>query len=105
MQTTAAPARPAMPYRSETSYEPGDQDHEEIRRWVEERNGRPARVKATAGDGGGILRIDFREPDQGLEPIEWEEFFEIFEGKRLAMVQQEETAEGKVSRFAKFVAR
>jgi hypothetical protein len=80
-------------------------DHEEIRRWVEARKGRPARVKATAKDGGGILRIDFRDPDQGLEPIEWEEFFEIFEDNRLAMLQQQETADGKTSRFAKFVAR
>jgi hypothetical protein len=36
-------------------------DHEAIRRWVEERDGRPAAVRATGNDNGdpGILRIDF----------------------------------------------
>jgi hypothetical protein len=79
--------------------------HDEIRRWVEERGGRPARVKATADDGGGILRIDFREPDQGLEEISWDEFFEIFDKNRLALLEQEKTADGGLSRFAKFVDR
>ena len=31
-------------------------DHEQIRKWVEERDGHPARVR-TSGDGG-ILRIE-----------------------------------------------
>ena len=36
-------------------------DQNEIRRWVEERGGRPAVVKSTRGkaDDVGILRIDF----------------------------------------------
>jgi hypothetical protein len=80
-------------------------DHDEIMRWVEERGGRPARVRATAGVGGGILRIDFREPDQGLETISWKEFFEIFENKRLALLEQGKTADGRVRRFAWFVER
>ena len=80
-------------------------DHDDIRRWIEDRGGRPARVKATAEDGGGILRVDFREPDQGLEELSWEEFFEIFDSNRLALLEQEETAGGSVSRFAKFVDR
>jgi hypothetical protein len=80
-------------------------DHAEIKRWVEERNGRPARVRATAGDGGGILRIDFREPDQGLEPIGWDEFFDIFDRNHLALLEQGETTGGRTSRFARFVNR
>jgi hypothetical protein len=80
-------------------------DHDEIRRWVEERDGLPARVRATADDGGGVLRIDCREPDQGLETIEWDEFFRIFDQRNLALLQQDETAEGKISRFARFVER
>ena len=33
-------------------------DHDEIRRWVEERGGKPSRVKRTGGsDDPGILRI------------------------------------------------
>jgi hypothetical protein len=80
-------------------------DHDEIMRWVEERGGRPARVRATAEAGGGILRIDFREPDQGLEAISWNEFFEIFEKKRLALLEQGETADSRVRRSAWFVER
>jgi len=80
-------------------------NHDDIRRWVEERGGRPARVRATAADGGGILRIDFREPDQGLEEISWDEFFTIFDRNRLALLEQEKTADGATRRFAKFVDR
>ena len=80
-------------------------DHDEIRRWVEARGGRPARVRATDGDGGGILRIDFLEPDQGLEEISWKQFFGILEDNRLALLEQEETADGGLSRFARFVSR
>lgn len=78
-------------------------DHDEIRTWVEERKGRPSKVE-TSGDGG-ILRIDFAEPDDKLEEIEWEEFFEIFEENKLAFLYQEETSDHKTSRFNKFVSR
>lgn len=50
-------------------------DHDEIRRWVEERGGRPAQVEGT----GGMLRIDFGEPDARLEPIDWDRFFKLFD--------------------------
>ena len=81
-------------------------DHDFIRRWAEERGGRPTVVKGTAGDDGeGILRLDFAEPDDKLEPISWEEFFETFEDRGLAFLHQDETASGKTSRFFKFVRR
>ena len=50
-------------------------DHEEIRRWVEAHDGRPAIVAGT----GGVLRIDFGEPEQQLEQVSWDRFFEIFD--------------------------
>lgn len=34
-------------------------DHQEIRRWVSERGGYPARVKAAQKDDCGLLRIDY----------------------------------------------
>jgi hypothetical protein len=83
-------------------------DHDEIRRWVEERGGRPARVKDTGNDGDpGILRIDYpgRGDDESLEEISWDEWFEWFDKNGLAFLYQEETAEGKESRFSKLVSR
>ena len=79
-------------------------DHDEIRKWAEERGGRPARV-ADTGDEGGILRIDFEEPDEGLEEIDWDTFFAIFDDRKLAFLHQGETAGGETSRFNKFVSR
>ncbi|MGF6157272.1 hypothetical protein M2267_002531 [Ensifer sp. KUDG1] len=78
-------------------------DHEEIRRWVEARKGRPSRIKGAAEDG--ILRIDFGDRDEHLEPISWEEFFRIFDHNRLSFLYQDKTAEGGLSRFNKFVDR
>jgi hypothetical protein len=81
-------------------------DHKTIRRWAEERGGRPARVKGTDDRSGeGILRFDFAEPEEKLESISWEEFFETFEDRKLALLHQDKTADGKTSRFFKFVRR
>lgn len=81
-------------------------NHEEIRSWAEERGARPARVKDTEGqEGGGVLRFDFGEPEDRLEEISWEEFFEVFEDRELALLEQDETASGEISRFSKFVNR
>jgi hypothetical protein len=79
-------------------------DHATIRKWAESRNGRPARVKGTESrDGAGILRIDFNEPEESLEQISWEEFFETFDERELTFLYQDKTADGKTSRFFKFV--
>ena len=86
-------------------------DHEQIRRWVEARDGKPARVQGTgATDEAGLLRIDFpekesAEEDDELEEISWDEFFDKFDEKRLAFVYQDRTATGEPSRFNKFVSR
>src|SRR5215217_5181344 len=72
-------------------------DHEQIREWVESRAGRPACVKGTAA----LLRVDFGEPDEKLQPIEWDQWFETFDSRNLAALIQ---AEGS-SRFIKLVDR
>jgi hypothetical protein len=77
-------------------------DHDAIRKWAEARDGHPARVKGQ-GDGG-LLRIDFGEPNESLERISWDDFFAIFEDNRLAFLHQERTKDG-ISRFNKFVDR
>lgn len=77
-------------------------DHEEIRQWAESRDGRPAKIETTGH--GGILRIDFGEPEDNLTPIEWDEFFEIFDASNLQFLHQDKTSDGKTSRFNKFVS-
>jgi hypothetical protein len=77
-------------------------NHDEIRRWVEARGGRPAHVADTAGSGDpGILRIDFAEPDEGLEELSWDEWFAAFDENNLAFLYQDE----EDSRFNKLVDR
>ena len=83
-------------------------DHNEIKQWVEERDGRPARVKGTdKGDSGGLLRIDYPgfSGEDTLETITWDEFFQAFEENNLAFLYQEETKGGKESRFSKLISR
>jgi hypothetical protein len=82
-------------------------DHDEIRQWVEQRGGYPAMVAATERNGrpGGILRIDFDDPDGskdvGLHRISWEEFFNVFDKNDLAFLR----VANDDSRFNKFVER
>ena len=81
-------------------------DHDLIRKWATDRQGRPATVTATEDDGhAGILRIDFGPEDEGLDEIGWDEFFEKFDESGLAFLYQDRTKEGKISRFHKFVRR
>jgi len=80
-------------------------DHDEIRRWVEEHDGRPTRVRDT-GDGG-VLRIDFPggAGEDQLEPISWEDWFATFDDRGLAFLYQEHKADGEDSTFFKLVSR
>ena len=80
--------------------------HDTIRKWAEERGGRPATVRATEEDGhAGILRIDFDPDQKSLDPIDWNEFFRKFDESDLAFLYQDRTKDGKISRFHKFVHR
>jgi hypothetical protein len=83
-------------------------DENEIREWVEKRQGRPAQVKGTSGKNDqGVLRIDFPGGvnDDRLEEISWEEFFGKFHKEKLAFLYQDETADGEMSYFNKLISR
>ena len=81
-------------------------DHSQIRRWADQRGGHPATVKATSEDGGaGILRLDFDPKDESLKNVSWDDFFQKFEREKLALLYQDKTSDGKISRFHKFVDR
>jgi hypothetical protein len=74
---------------------PRTKDHQVIRRWIEERGGRPARVRDTAD----LLRVSFGQRAQNLEELSWEAFFEIFDRHDLVFVFEVDPR----TRFLKFV--
>jgi hypothetical protein len=83
-------------------------NHDEIRKWVEQRGGHPAVVAATEntrGEGSGLLRIDYDEPGGNngtrLHRITWDQFFKIFDQNELAFLFDPESD----SRFSKFVEK
>jgi hypothetical protein len=83
-------------------------DHDQIRRWAEQRGGEPACVKGTGGGGDeGVLRIDFPgySGADSLRHIDWEEWFDKFDGAYLALVYQDKTKGGQRSNFNKLVSR
>ena len=92
-----AKAKQSEDYKTKTTT-----DHEEIRQWVEERGGRPARVEGT-----NLIRIDYPgfSGTDTLELISWNDLFEVFDENNLAFIYQEETKDGGESRFSKFVDR
>jgi len=83
-------------------------DHEQIRRWAEERNAKPACVRGTGGKKDvGLLRLDFPgyTGEDKLEHISWDDWFEKFDERGLALIYQEETADGERSNFNKLISR
>lgn len=83
-------------------------DHKQIKQWVEERGGHPARVKGTAVRGNsGVLLIDYPgySGTQTLEAISWDEFFKGFEENQLAFLYEDKKKAGSQSRFSKLINR
>jgi hypothetical protein len=83
-------------------------DHEQIRRWAEARKAKPACVKGTGGKNDpGMIRLDFPgfTGGESLQPISWDEWFKAFDENGLALLVQDETADGKQSNFNKLVSR
>lgn len=83
-------------------------DHDAIRQWVEEHDGKPASVRGTEdANDAGVLRIDFPggAGEDQLEHVEWETWFEKFEDQQLAFLYQEEKASGEDSTFFRLVKR
>ncbi len=83
-------------------------DHDEIRRWAEERDARPSCVRGTGGEGDiGMLRLDLPgySGEGKLEEISWDDWFDKFEERGLALLYQDTTARGEKSNFNKIIAR
>jgi hypothetical protein len=76
-------------------------DHETIRRWAENKGGKPAAVRRThQGDDVGIIRIMFPNAPQSehdeLVEISWDEFFEEFGKRDLALLYDEKSMFNKI---------
>ena len=83
-------------------------DHEEIKTWAEERGAYPTCVRGTGDkDDTGMIRLDFPgyTGEDKLQPISWDDWFEKFDEKNLALLVQDKTARGQKSNFNKLVSR
>ena len=83
-------------------------DHDEIRQWAQDRGAKPSCVRGTGGKGDiGMLRLDFPgySGEDTLEHIDWDEWFEKFDERGLALLYQETTASGEKSNFNKLMSR
>lgn len=83
-------------------------DHQEIRSWAEERGAKPACVRGTGGSNDvGIIRLDFPgySGEGSLDEISWDEWFQQFDDSDLALLVQNQTADGQQSNFNKLVSK
>jgi hypothetical protein len=74
--------------------------HEVIRQWAEQRNATPAAVEGTDhGDSLGVLRFDFGGDSDRLRHVNWQQWFDTFDNRRLNFIYQEERSDGRQSNF------
>ncbi len=104
----AAQRRQARPIASSRQRVRSTTDHDEIRRWAEERGAQPTCVRGTGGAGDvGMIRLDFPgySGAQSLEPVSWDDWFRKFDESNLALIYEETTARGEKSNFNKLIGR
>ena len=70
-------------------------EHDVIRRWAEERGGRPARVR-----GAEVLRIAFGQLPPNWEGLDWQTFFSSFDESRLAFLY-EDSPDSRICKLVK----
>lgn len=74
--------------------------HEVICQWAKERDARPATVSGTEHDDrAGVLRFNFPGFHEGLQEIEWDDWFRSFDERQLVFLFQEHRAGGGTSNF------
>jgi hypothetical protein len=76
-------------------------DHETIRKWADSKGGKPAAVGRTHQGGDiGIIRLMFPDAAQSehdeLVEITWDEFFDEFEKRELALLYDEKSMLNKI---------
>lgn len=81
-------------------------DHDAIRCWAEERGAKPVEVARGHDDDPGTVRLEFPgSRDNSLREIGWDEWFQKFDRSQLALLYQEQTANGEHSSFCQIVRR
>ena len=61
-----------------------------IRQWADQRSAQPATTPGAADDRPSVLRFDLEGgADQDLQPIPWDEWFEVFDGRDLVFIYLE----------------
>jgi hypothetical protein len=81
-------------------------NHDAIRRWAEERDAKPVEVDRGGDDDPGTVRLEFPgSRDNSLRAIGWDEWFQKFDKSKLALLYQEQAADGERSSFCKIVRR
>ncbi len=81
-------------------------DHDDIVKWVTDRNGNAAVVKATSDDDRPeeMIRILFDDAggnNDGLKKVSWNEWFKVFDDQGLALLHSTEAG----NTFNKLVSR
>ena len=78
-------------------------DHDAIRRWAEERGAKPVLASKSDGEPASI-RLEFPgSRDTSLREISWDEWFQKFDKSKLALLYQQQTADGERSNFCEIV--
>jgi hypothetical protein len=81
-------------------------DHDMIRKWAEERKATPSTAPGTEhGDHLGVLTFDF--PGYGgdrLREVSWDEWLATFDARKLELIYQEHTKNGRQSNFFRLLS-
>lgn len=78
-----------------------------IKKWAEQRGGRPAWVKHTSKKEGSLLRIQFPETisEREVEIVPWDVWYEVFLNSKMEFQYQDRTLAGEKSYRFKLIDR
>lgn len=80
-------------------------DHDAIRHWAEERGAKPALALKSDGEPGSI-RLEFPgSRDTSLRETNWDDWLRQLDKSKLALLYQQQTPDGELSRFYRIVPR
>jgi len=75
-------------------------NHEVIQQWAQERGGEPATVGSRRRGRPSVLRFDFPGGGgEGLQHIDWDDWFRTFDERQLNFIYQEQRTDGRQSNF------